>query len=78
MNLEDQICLNETLLEIKEILEELDEKYSEIMVFRYFADLKFREIAEVLGKTEEAVRMMHHRGLKYVKNRYEKRQKKSS
>ena len=72
VNLEKQICLNETLAEIREMLDELPEKYGEVIALRYAADLKFAKIAEILGKTEDAVRMMHHRAIKHMRKKYEK------
>ena len=45
----------------------LDEKYSDILMMKFFYDLKDREIAEALGFTVETVKSRIHRGREMLK-----------
>ena len=49
------------------IIEQLDEKYREVVTMRYLAELSPKEIAEILGETENAVSVRIHRGLQKLR-----------
>jgi RNA polymerase sigma-70 factor (ECF subfamily) len=49
------------------LLARLDSKYSQVIVLRYIDDLSPREIAEVVGKTENVVSVRIHRGLRKLR-----------
>lgn len=51
---------------IKE-LDQLDSKYSQALTMRYVDDLSPKEIAEVLGESENVVSVRIHRGLQKIK-----------
>jgi RNA polymerase sigma-70 factor (ECF subfamily) len=57
----------ESLYEERELvaaaLDRLPEEAREALVLRFFADLKIREVAAVLGKRESATKMLIHRSL---------------
>lgn len=65
--------------EIKEniwrVLEKLEKEEKQLIVLRFFEELKFWEIAKILGRKEGAVRVSTHRILKklkiYLKETYE-------
>ncbi len=46
------------------LLEKLDEKYREVIIMRYIDELSPREIASILGESENVVSVRIHRGLK--------------
>ncbi|MCD5407164.1 MAG: sigma-70 family RNA polymerase sigma factor [Desulfotomaculum sp.] len=71
-NPEEQIVFNETVQELRGILNKLPVNYRDVMALRYAGELRYAQIAEVLGKTESAVRMLHHRALKMMCSYYEK------
>ncbi len=48
-------------LEIHRILHELDEPYKEIFSLRVFAELKFADIGEIFGKSENWARVTFYR-----------------
>lgn len=48
-------------------LNKLEEPYREILVLRYFEDLDYQEIAKLVDKNENAVRVINFRGLKKLK-----------
>jgi RNA polymerase sigma-70 factor (ECF subfamily) len=49
--------------EALEMLEQLDDKYKEVIIMRYIDDLSPQEIAEVVGESENLVSVRIHRGL---------------
>ena len=52
---------------MKEALSNLEENYREVITLRYIEDLSYSEIADLLEKTESAIRVLHFRGLKKLK-----------
>lgn len=57
---------------IKTVLAGLDNSdYQNVVIWHYVDDLSVPEIAEIMEKTEENVRVMLHRALKAVKNKIE-------
>lgn len=55
---------------LEEALASLDEESREIVALRFFEHLPAREIAEVIGSTEGAVRTRLHRILKSLRTKY--------
>ena len=62
-SVEDIITRQLRIEEITLILEKLNPERAEAIRLRYFADLKIREVAEVMEKNEGAVKMLISRGL---------------
>jgi len=58
---------------VLQALSKLDRQDREIVVFRYFEELSFSEIARVTGKREGAVRVKVHRVLKKLKEHLEQK-----
>jgi RNA polymerase sigma-70 factor (ECF subfamily) len=52
---------------IKKHLERLKPAYQEILILRYIEDLTFEEIAEILQKDKNNVRVLLHRALNKLK-----------
>jgi len=67
---EEQVLQGEELKKLRRLLRDLPADYRDVVALRYAADLRFAQIGEVLGKTEAAVRMLHHRALKQLRLRY--------
>ena len=57
---------------ILEAVKSLKDKYREVVELRYWSRLSFREIGNMVGSKEEAVRARHHRALKMLNNYYKK------
>lgn len=57
---------HEAVLKISRALEELKEEYREALRLRYIDGLPVAEVAERLGKTEGAIHMLCHRGLRVL------------
>jgi RNA polymerase sigma-70 factor (ECF subfamily) len=51
------------------VLDTLSEEKQKIIKLRFYEDLKFNEIAEVLNKSEVAVKKMLYRTLEELKNK---------
>lgn len=63
-NLEEKAMLISDVNNIKAALANLKEDYREVIIWYYLDELKVSEIAQILGKSEEAVRVRIHRALK--------------
>jgi len=63
------VSLEEELL-LEDILKNLDrlkEKEKEVIVLRYVQDLDIRDVAQIIGKSENTTKVMIHRALKKLK-----------
>ncbi len=69
----EQLVINEKQKVLWEELNNLPEDAREIVVLRYFERLHAKEIAEIMGSTEGAIRTRLHRVLRYLKERLEAR-----
>lgn len=49
------------------VLNQIDEKYREVVLMRYIDDLSPKEIADITGESENNVSVRIHRGLKQAK-----------
>ena len=52
---------------INELIEKLPKEYTEIIVLRYFEDMKIKDIAEILRINENTVKTRLYRALKLLK-----------
>ncbi len=50
-----------------ETLERLDEKYREVLMLRYVEDMSVKDIAKIMGRTENNISVRIHRGLEKLK-----------
>ena len=57
------------------ILENIDEKYKEVTIMRYIDDLSPKEIAEIIGESENVISVRIHRALKKVRRIVKKQEK---
>ena len=62
-----QIELNFELENLKKALRRLRDEYSEVIIWHYLDDLSVKEIAEILNKRENNVRVILHRALESLK-----------
>lgn len=69
---EEQILQGEEIRELRQLLDKLPPDYRDVMALRYAGELRFAQIADVLGKTEASVRMIHHRAIKILRQHYER------
>lgn len=64
---EEKILQGEEARQLRDMLNRLTSEQRDVISLRYAGELKFGQIAKVLGKTEVAVRMIHHRALKVLR-----------
>jgi len=70
-NLEEKAVLNSDLAQIKKALANLKDDYQTIIIWHYLDDLPVSEIAKILDKSEESIRVMLHRALKKLRGEIE-------
>ena len=58
--------------EIREQIERLPEKYASVIFLYYFEEYNIREIADILGKSENTVSSLLQRGRRKLKTELEK------
>lgn len=61
-----RVVLNEELARLEGVLEAVDEHYREVILLRHFEELSFKEIAQRLGRSPDACRMLLSRALAAV------------
>lgn len=67
---EEELLRNEDVRQLQEMLWRLAPEQRDVVSLRYAGELKFSQIALVLDKTESAVRMIHYRALRVLRNEY--------
>ncbi len=50
------------------MVQDMDEKYRDVIILRYVEDLPIKEIADIIGESENVVSVRLHRGIQQVKN----------
>jgi len=67
-NLEEKALLKSDLETVRLALTKIKEDYQTVIIWHYLDELSVPEIAEILGKSEKAVRVTLHRALKALRN----------
>ncbi len=71
-NPEREYQVEEETLELKRALGFLSKSDRQLVLFRFFEDLSYAEIAEILGEKEGTARVKVHRALKVLKEKLNK------
>ena len=58
-----KVELSSDIEEVKKSLQKLKEEYREVIVLKFIEEMSIKEAAEVLGKSEGAVRVLLHRAV---------------
>ena len=66
-NLEENIILNENKLELYKKLQKLDKQTRKVIYLRITGELSFKEIGDILNKTENWARVTFYRGKQKLK-----------
>lgn len=66
-NIEDKIIEKENKQNLYEKIDKLDEKTKEVIKLRIHGEFSFKEIAEIIGKTENWCRVTFYRGKEKIK-----------
>ena len=71
----DDVANKLEALAIQKILEELEEPYKEVFMWRVYAELSFKEIAGIFNKNENWACVTYHRARNQIKKRLEEKRK---
>ncbi len=66
--LKEKTLLSEELAEIQRVISGLKEDYQDIIIWHYLEDLEISEIAGIMSKSENAVRVTLHRAMSALKD----------
>ena len=67
IDLEKDAYLTSEMREVQKALSNLKEDYQDVIIWYYLDELSISEIAEILQRSENAVRLMIHRALKILR-----------
>lgn len=67
--IEMKIDLKKSYAQIMEIFQEIKQEYSDILILHYVQELSISEISEILGETENNLRVRLHRALGAVRKK---------
>jgi RNA polymerase sigma-70 factor (ECF subfamily) len=70
-NLEDDAVLREQVRQVRRLVARLETSKQEVILLRFAGGLKVREIAQVLGRSESAIRTELSRTLRALKEMYD-------
>lgn len=59
---------SEAQLKLNHVINELPEKQKRVFQLKYFDDLKFREISEILELKESTLKSLYYSSVKYIEN----------
>ncbi len=69
---EESALADEEILELKKCMEQLSQEQRDVILLRYFGDLKYQQIAQVLGKKDATVKTMGYRALQKLRSLWHK------
>ena len=67
----DEYAKRDEIERIQKILHDVSEPYKEVFMWRVYAELSFKQIADIFGKTENWACVTYHRARKIIKQRLE-------
>lgn len=71
VDIEKKSLIDSDLDRVKVLLTDLKDDYQEVIIWHYMEDLSIKEIAEILNKSEGAVRVTLHRALNAIRKKIE-------
>ncbi len=71
--IEEQYLKCEEAARIKTVLHHLSEPYKEVFMWRVFAELSFKQIGQIFGKSENWACVTYHRAKTMIKSRLEEK-----
>ena len=72
-SMEDEYAQHDEIERIKKILHNVSDPYKEVFMWRVYAELSFKQIAQIFGKTENWACVTYHRARKMIKERLEEK-----
>ena len=68
---EEQLFRHDTAMQIQKILHDVPEPYKEVFMWRVFAELSFKQIGQIFGKSENWACVTYHRARTKIKEKME-------
>lgn len=68
---EEQLFRHDTAMQIHKILHDVPEPYKEVFMWRVYADLSFKQIGQIFGKSENWACVTYHRARNKIKEKLE-------
>ena len=68
---EERFVTQDEIERIHKVLHDIDEPYEEVFMWRVYADLSFKEIAQIFGKSDNWACVTYHRARKIILKRLE-------
>ena len=72
-SLADEYARRDEIERIQKVLHDVNEPYKEVFMWRVYAELSFKQIAQIFGKTENWACVTYHRARKMIKERLEEK-----
>ena len=73
LSVADEYVRHDEIERIQKILHDVSEPYKEVFMWRVYAELSFKQIAQIFGKTENWACVTYHRARKMIKERLEEK-----
>ena len=71
ISLEEQLSQQDTAMQIQRMLHDVPEPYKEVFMWRVFAELSFKQIGQIFGKSENWACVTYHRARNKIKEKLE-------
>ena len=68
---EERLFRRETAIQIQKILYDIPEPYKEVFMWRVYAELSFKQIGQIFGKSENWACVTYHRARNKIKEKME-------
>ncbi len=69
--IEEQCMKHEEAAQVRAILHQIPETYKEVFMWRVFAELSFKQIGQIFGKSENWACVAYHRAKTMIRSRME-------
>lgn len=68
---EERLLRHDTAMQIQKILHDVPEPYKEVFMWRVYAELSFKQIGQIFGKSENWACVTYHRARNKIKEKLE-------
>lgn len=72
-SIEEQCIIHDEAERIRTVLHNISEPYKEVFMWRVFAELSFKQIGQIFGKSENWACVTYHRAKTMIKSRLEEK-----
>ena len=68
---EERLSRQDEAMQIQKILHDIPDPYKEVFMWRVFAELSYKQIAQIFGKSENWACVTYHRARNMIRERLE-------